>query len=595
MTQSGKFILRLTIRLEIYTNLVVVPMTQFFTTVTRQRSSDEQLFATLVALLSTILMITLGTFARTYILSRLLKQIDIKQSDKPEIKKRLLNYPRIEVLIIIFRWFFGLLIPYVAVCLNYRLTISQMCSFFFIVILAISTNAVISFFTTENIISDILKTDIMSRVIISEKNYRNINTPFRLLLTVAAVLIMPMITLGYMLFLVNSGTMQYTNLLSKITIMMFLSTITLAVLMYEATNGIRRSMRMTTNTLKDLSGGEFNTKQLPMLDRSEFGTITTYINILAESLRGFIQKNSNLNKQLNSLTFELADNSESLSNNTREQATSIEEIMAATEEINSGAESVVNNIEDQMTSMYSLRESMDKLSDIMTTVQNSINFVIKQSNDIKYAVKIGVSTLNAMIESLKVVSESSEKMSGITQIIDDISDNINLLSLNASIEAARAGNAGKGFAVVAEEISKLAELTANSIKDINILVKDNTDEIHNSIKKIDDTVMTMNNITGLVDLIDKRTAEIFMQVTTQNQLNVTVNNEAGSILKKSEIVKISMIEQQNALSEITRTVAYISDSTDITAQAAENLHAKAREVDTIASGLLDESAPDVHL
>jgi len=540
-------------------------------------------------------MITLGTFARTYILSRLLKQIDIKQSDKPEIKKRLLNYPRIEVLIIIFRWFFGLLIPYVAVCLNYRLTISQMCSFFFIVILAISTNAVISFFTTENIISDILKTDIMSRVIISEKNYRNINTPFRLLLTVAAVLIMPMITLGYMLFLVNSGTMQYTNLLSKITIMMFLSTITLAVLMYEATNGIRRSMRMTTNTLKDLSGGEFNTKQLPMLDRSEFGTITTYINILAESLRGFIQKNSNLNKQLNSLTFELADNSESLSNNTREQATSIEEIMAATEEINSGAESVVNNIEDQMTSMYSLRESMDKLSDIMTTVQNSINFVIKQSNDIKYAVKIGVSTLNAMIESLKVVSESSEKMSGITQIIDDISDNINLLSLNASIEAARAGNAGKGFAVVAEEISKLAELTANSIKDINILVKDNTDEIHNSIKKIDDTVMTMNNITGLVDLIDKRTAEIFMQVTTQNQLNVTVNNEAGSILKKSEIVKISMIEQQNALSEITRTVAYISDSTDITAQAAENLHAKAREVDTIASGLLDESAPDVHL
>jgi len=570
-------------------------MTQFFTTVTRQRSSDEQLFATLVALLSTILMITLGTFARTYILSRLLKQIDIKQSDKPEIKKRLLNYPRIEVLIIIFRWFFGLLIPYVAVCLNYRLTISQMCSFFFIVILAISTNAVISFFTTENIISDILKTDIMSRVIISEKNYRNINTPFRLLLTVAAVLIMPMITLGYMLFLVNSGTMQYTNLLSKITIMMFLSTITLAVLMYEATNGIRRSMRMTTNTLKDLSGGEFNTKQLPMLDRSEFGTITTYINILAESLRGFIQKNSNLNKQLNSLTFELADNSESLSNNTREQATSIEEIMAATEEINSGAESVVNNIEDQMTSMYSLRESMDKLSDIMTTVQNSINFVIKQSNDIKYAVKIGVSTLNAMIESLKVVSESSEKMSGITQIIDDISDNINLLSLNASIEAARAGNAGKGFAVVAEEISKLAELTANSIKDINILVKDNTDEIHNSIKKIDDTVMTMNNITGLVDLIDKRTAEIFMQVTTQNQLNVTVNNEAGSILKKSEIVKISMIEQQNALSEITRTVAYISDSTDITAQAAENLHAKAREVDTIASGLLDESAPDVHL
>ena len=80
--------------------------------------------------------------------------------------------------------------------------------------------------------------------------------------------------------------------------------------------------------------------------------------------------------------------------------------------------------------------------------------------------------------SITNITESSQQVTDIISIIDDISDKINLLSLNAAIEAARAGEAGRGFAVVADEISKLADQTAASINDIDSLIRKNNNESH---------------------------------------------------------------------------------------------------------------------
>ncbi len=101
----------------------------------------------------------------------------------------------------------------------------------------------------------------------------------------------------------------------------------------------------------------------------------------------------------------------------------------------------------------------------------------EQSDKINMDARAGQDSLHNMNSSMQKAGESSHEMQNIVGMISDISDQINLFSLNAAIESARAGDAGKGFAVVSDQISKLAEETANSIGEINTLIKENSSEI----------------------------------------------------------------------------------------------------------------------
>lgn len=99
-------------------------------------------------------------------------------------------------------------------------------------------------------------------------------------------------------------------------------------------------------------------------------------------------------------------------------------------------------------------------------------------------VKTGEKTLNTMQTSMSKISNTYRDMQTIIQGIHEIADRINLLSLNASIEAARAGEYGRGFAIVAQEVSKLAEQTANSIKESDRLMKNIQSEVRQSVEAV---------------------------------------------------------------------------------------------------------------
>lgn len=588
MTSPNRFAIRLTGRLEIYINLVVVPLAVYFAFATGDYKPYEMLLLGINSGIAAIAMMIIGTIIRFMRLSRIQRGIDESSADAVRVKLNILHYPRIEFLIVSLRWFAGLAIAYFLMTLFTPMNLWRTVTFSFAGIMCPIVNGTIDYFTTENLLSRLLDTPRMAAAVLPAGSYRTLGIVQRLVMTVAAVITIPLLIMGYLLFLMNAQIVRYAEFTVHIGIIIVLSALTLSVLIYESSRGMQRGLRRTIASLNQLETGNYDGVIIPVLDRSEIGVISQYVNSLADSLREFERKNFDLNRELTDLTTALSRDAASLSRSTTEQAAAMEEIVSTTEEIAGGVDAVAAAVDDQFASISSLGTSMDDLSAVIGSVTQRIESVLALANDIEGTTKSGSGSLAAMIESLKKVSDSSAQMTGIIEIINDISDKINLLSLNASIEAARAGDAGRGFAVVADEVSKLADMTANSIKDISSLVRANIDEIRSGMIRIDETALTIGGISGLVESITASLKEISERIRNEENINATVNRQGEIIREKSEMVTQAMTEQKSAIDEIVKTITVINQSVTSTVDAAADLSRNAAEAERMAAALLEK-------
>ncbi len=255
----------------------------------------------------------------------------------------------------------------------------------------------------------------------------------------------------------------------------------------------------------------------------------------------------------------------------QDQAAAIEQVTATIEEISAGVDNVASNVSYQNQSIITTSYIIDDLRQTIDAMGNSINDFLNTTADISLKAKSGEKSLSIMGQNIEKIKERSKEMVNIVGIINDISDKINLLSLNAAIEAARAGDAGRGFAVVADEVSKLADITANSIKNIQALIKTNENEIDKGLSETQSAVQTIITIIKGVNSINEKIKKLSEDKEKQNRLGSLVDKQSKELKDKSQIIASSADEQRKAVAEIINSISHINEISQSNSQGAEDM------------------------
>jgi len=353
-------------------------------------------------------------------------------------------------------------------------------------------------------------------------------------------------------------------------------------------NSIVKEMNSAIDIMHEMGKGNF-TVEVPSRedDNTEIGRLVNALASFRDMMHKMITEISSTFIRFSSSTEELSATSEMFSQNAQSQAAAAEEINATVEELSAGMENVAINAVGQSKSVDSLIHSMNELSKIIDQTSGSIKESMVLAQNMSTGAKQGEKYLVLMKDNMGKIYNSSTQVNDIIKIINEISEKINLLSLNAAIEAARAGEAGRGFAVVADEISKLAEQTASQIKEIDNLIKANMNDIASGNKTVEETVSVIGNIINQINDSTKLISSLDSYNARQLDTNKEVNHEVEEVRTKTDEITLATDEQKLASSEIANSIGSVNIASQTIASGAEEMNANIDDLASMAATLKD--------
>ncbi|HPI15186.1 MAG TPA: methyl-accepting chemotaxis protein [Spirochaetota bacterium] len=267
------------------------------------------------------------------------------------------------------------------------------------------------------------------------------------------------------------------------------------------------------------------------------------------------------------------------------QAASLEEISASLEELSGNAEGVARTARSLYEEMHIAGEAVGDLEKVYNKIQSSSGVLQGVTGEIERYSRESIGQIGATREQFGVVEAKGGEMSGFIQVINDIADQVNLLSLNAAIEAARAGESGRGFAVVADEISKLADATSRNAREIEKLIRENRANLGGSRESIDRSAALMSKLNVTVEKITVEISSINDLIADIGNTVKIVTNFNRRIYESAGGIENSTKEQQLASHESSTTLMLISESAQQLVQVAEKIAESTRAINGLSDAL----------
>lgn len=307
----------------------------------------------------------------------------------------------------------------------------------------------------------------------------------------------------------------------------------LAKIFLKMEDNLRLIIQDMDQVLADMAQGDF-TKNSSCPDR--------YVGDMRSTLESVNKIRSMLGnslKQINASAAKVANNSSQISSGAQalaqgatEQAGSVQELSATISDVN---EEVKGNA-----------ENAERASGIALKTQE--------------AIKVSNEEMSKLTESMDAIEEASNKIQDVISIIDNIAFQTNILSLNAAIEAARAGQAGKGFAVVADEVGNLAKRSQEAAQSTSDLIQMVTEAVNKGKGITDDTAEALKTVSGYADETNRMIKQIseasMKQADSLNQISIGINQISevvqnnSSTSEESAAASIELANEANRLNEL---------------------------------------------
>ncbi len=345
-----------------------------------------------------------------------------------------------------------------------------------------------------------------------------------------------------------------------------------ALIIMVVNNIITKPIKSITNVANEMSTGAI-----------KYNDVNGYVGELLQLGEAFNNMSESIEKQVN-ITEQLAQGNlnidipirsnqdalgislKKLEDNLREIVTNIysasDAVSGSAGQMSSSFETVSSENDDQVNAVQSLTVSVSHMSEqIEKNTQTSFE-ANKVTNSIADEAKHGLENMNKMVNAVNEINLASANISKVIKVIEDIAFQTNILALNASVEAARAGVHGKGFAVVADEVRNLATKSADAAKETthliensvtkskegSIIAEETNKSLGNIIEGVNKTVSLVNEIT---DESQKLTASVDEISSNVSQISSSIENST-SVVRSGVSVSEELSDEANNLLDIVK-------------------------------------------
>lgn len=337
----------------------------------------------------------------------------------------------------------------------------------------------------------------------------------------------------------------------------------------------RRLMRplvKVSTIIEDVANGNIEADfSVVKESNDEIGLIIEKMKELTQSLGSIVGKIRNSSDTMSSNSYELNDTSSQTLAANNEISKAVEDVAEGSTGMAASISKINENLLEMSNETKDINASVDEIKNQTTAVQDSskiMNDKIKSMQDSSHKMDEGISAISKRIET---VNTTVDKVSNIVSVIEEISSETNLLSLNASIEAARAGDAGKGFAVVAQEIRVLSDNTNTELENIKQIISSLVEECRYCVQA-SGTIVEDNA---------KQKEEIKAVLDEFGSLDEQIQKTAEKADEIEELVT-AMIELND---DITKSSNSLTDVSAANAAATEEMNANIEELNAMMNGV----------